>query len=289
MRNVLIAVWFLVGCGAATEQQVGTSTSTLVSSSTTKDNGGDNTTTHTDNDGGRTGGKTLPATQPDLEEGSDQGGYLSGYIVSAFDMEVNGRRYTDSEDFYSSQLQELLDEMDAAGYTGYTFAFNGQLGLDDLKYGMDVYVVAQGKTGFAGDTTVNESGRFTVAIPDGSGDQVFRIRANKRISVTLTSPDKRNIVRWCYNFSSVNTEGSLAEAVLISEFNTSLTRYQCSNEAGSGMALPRNPNAPVEADDTPKAPAPAKKEKGKEKKPAAPAVVASDDEDDDSRDVGGEY
>jgi len=176
------------------------------------------------------------------EAADKQGGYLTGYVVSAFDMRVNGQNYADSEVFYSQQMDDLLVQVQDAGYDGYTMAFDGQLGLDDLKFGMDVYVAARGKTGFAGDTTVNESGRFMMGIPNGSGDETFQIRTNKRVSVILTSPDRQTVVRWCYNFSSVNTEGRLHEPVLISEFTTTLTKYQCANSSG-GMQIPGNPTS----------------------------------------------
>lgn len=243
----MFVVGSLTACGNIVES-VGTETSTATSVSTTPQakkaasNNGQSPGQERD------AGESLPATQPDV--GNDaSGGYLTGYIVSAFDMDVNGRRYADSEDFYTQQLGELESEMEAAGYAGYSLSLSGELGLDDLKYGMDVYVVAHGKTGFAGDTSVNENGRFMLGIPDGSGDEVFRIRTNKRVSVILTSSDKRDVVRWCYNFSSVNTEGTLHEPVLISEFTTKLTRYQCS-DSGNGMTLPANPKAaavPVQA------------------------------------------
>jgi len=267
----------LTACGNVVES-MGTETSTATSSSTTPE--GKKAASNKGQSSGqeRDEGVSLPAVEPDVGD-DDSGGYLTGYVVSAFDMNVNGRRYDDSEDFYTQQLGELESEMEAAGYAGYSLSLSGELGLDDLKYGMDVYVVAHGKTGFAGDTTVNENGRFMLGIPDGSGDEVFRIRTNKRVSVILTSPDKRDVVRWCYNFSSANTEGTLHEPVLISEFTTKLTRYQCS-DSGNGMTLPANPKAPQAAAAPVQATQPAQQ-------PAAPAAQTqskpkTDDSDSDA-------
>jgi len=262
----MFVVIALTACGSAVP--MGTETSTATSVSTTPD------TKKAASNKGQSSGQE----GDEGEQGDDtQGGYLTGYVVSAFDMDVNGRRYEDSEDFYTQQLGELESEMEAAGYVGYSLSLSGELGLDDLKYGMDVYVVAHGKTGFAGDTRVNENGRFMLGIPDGSGDEVFRIRTNKRVSVILTSPDKRDVVRWCYNFSSANTEGTLAEPVLISQFTTKLTRYQCS-DSGNGMALPTNPKAtqaaPVQATQPAQPAAPAAPQSSK------PAKASHSDESD---------
>lgn len=190
------------------------------------------------------GESPAPASKGKASDDSTQGGYLSGYVVSAFDLRVNGKSYADSEDFYTQEMASLTQQVASAGYAGYKMTFDGQLGLDDLKYGMNVYVAAEGNTGYAGDTKVDSNGRFMLGIPDGSGDETFRIRANKRVSVILTSPDHAKTVTWCYNFSSVDTEGSLADPVLISDFNTTLTKYQCADDE-AGMTIPQNPNAPA--------------------------------------------
>lgn len=268
----MFVVVALTACGSAVPMGTETSTATSVS-----------TTPEAKKAASNKGQSSGQEGDEDAQGDDTSGGYLTGYVVSAFDMDVNGRRYEDSEDFYTQQLGELESEMEAAGYVGYSLSLSGELGLDDLKYGMDVYVVAHGKTGFAGDTRVNENGRFMLGIPDGSGDEVFRIRTNKRVSVILTSPDKRDVVRWCYNFSSANTEGTLAEPILISQFTTKLTRYQCS-DSGNGMALPTNPKAPQAA------PAQATQPAQQPAQPAAPAsqsskpakASGSDDSDSDS-------
>lgn len=173
------------------------------------------------------------------------GGYLQGYVVSAFDMTVDGTHYADSESFYSAELDSLQSQADAAGYQGYSMVFAAQIGLDDLKYGMDVYVAAEGGVGYATDTKINEKGQFTVSIPNGSGgDTKYQIRTNKRVSVTLTSPDKSAKVKWCYNFSGSSTEGQIGAPVIINTFTSTLTKYDC-DVTSSGILIPQNPAAPA--------------------------------------------
>lgn len=172
---------------------------------------------------------------------SKAGGYLEGYVASAFQMTVDGNTYADSEAFYTHQLDTLATQVAEQGYDGYSMEFDAQIGLNDLKYGMQVYVVAEGGSGFAGDTRVNESGRFSMAIPDGEGAHVFKVRTNKRVAVLLTSPDKKEKVQMCYNFSGVETTASLTNKVIISNFVTQLTKYACSSAPNGGIVIPSNP------------------------------------------------
>jgi len=186
-------------------------------------------------------------------------GDLQGYVVSAFDVTVNGQQYADSEDFYTKEMASLTDQVADAGYPGYTMQFDAQIGLDDLKYGMNVYVAAVGNSGFAGETKVNKSGRFAISIPEDSQDVTFRIRTNKRVSIILTNPDnKKDKVNFCYNFSSANTEATIHAPALVSTFQTTLTAYACSN-VQSGMQIPQKAEAPKAVPAKAKAPAAAPK------------------------------
>jgi len=165
------------------------------------------------------------------------GGYLQGYLVSAFDLSVDGKQYSDSESYYSEQLGRIENEVVDGGYSGYTLKFDAQIGLDDLKVGMKVYAVSVQSTGFAGDTRINDKGRFMLEIPAANVNDTYKIRTNKRISVTLTSADKKNVVKWCYNFSGNVTEASLDEPAIINTFTTKLTRYACQADS-SGISIP---------------------------------------------------
>ena len=182
------------------------------------------------------------------------GGYLMGYLVSAFNVRVNGVSYTNSEDFYTQELTALKAQVASAGYGGYTMTFNAQIGLNDLTVGMDVYVEAEGGSGYAGNTTTDNSGRFMLAIPSRNADETFQVLTNKRVSVYLTSPDKSDKIAYCYNFSSIPTSASLDNMAHISDYKTTLTAYKCSSNGNNGMEIPAvaTPAAPV----TPAAPTP---------------------------------
>lgn len=166
------------------------------------------------------------------------GGYLQGYVVSAFDMTVDDRQYADSEDFYTQQLGRIEDEAREGGYEGYTIKFDAQIGLDDLKHGMKVYVVSSQDRGYAADTRINEKGRFQMSIPAEGVEDTYKIRTNKRVNVILTSADKKDVVKWCYNFSGLETEATVESPAIINKFQSRLTRYACMAGSDTGITIP---------------------------------------------------
>lgn len=166
------------------------------------------------------------------------GGYLQGYVVSAFDMTVDDKQYLDSEDFYTQQLGRIEDEAREGGYEGYTIKFDAQIGLDDLKRGMKVYVVSTQDQGYAADTKINEKGRFQMSIPAEGVEDTYKIRTNKRVNVILTSEDKKDVVKWCYNFSGLETEASVEAPAIINKFQSRLTRYACTTGSDTGITVP---------------------------------------------------
>lgn len=177
-------------------------------------------------------------TEANNKPARTSGGYLEGYIVSAFDLEVDGERYADSEDFYTAQLEKLQLEAEESGYAGYSLRFDAKIGLNDLKYGMRVYIISANEYGFATETTVQENGNFRATIPAKAYYDTYKIRTNKRVSVTLTSPDKKDVQKWCYNFSGHETQTTIENPALIKVFTTNVTKYACSQSTSSGIEIP---------------------------------------------------
>jgi len=178
------------------------------------------------------GAKTAPSEHEPVQ--------LRGYVASAFDMEVDGRTYLDSEDFYTQQLTILKDKAVEAGYEDYEVKFEAEVGFDDLKNDMRVYIVSMDSRGYAGDTLVNGKGQFQMSIPGDGAEKLYRIRANKRVSVLLTGPTKEK-VRWCYNFSAVESSVDVAESdlpVILNVFKTTITQYACQQEPSKGLDIP---------------------------------------------------
>ena len=164
---------------------------------------------------------------------------IDGSIASAFAVTVDGHQYQDSEDFYSQKLVELEAEATKAGYAGYQLSFNAQLGLDDLKNDMTVYVQAQGGQGYAGQTQVQQDGTFEIEFPNKASGAVYDVKANKRIGVVLTSDDGSKVVTWCFNFAGIDSikETDQTKPIILNKFKTTLTRYACEGQTG-GITIP---------------------------------------------------
>ena len=163
---------------------------------------------------------------------------FQGYLVSAFDINVDGKQYSDSEDFYTQKVDELEAQKADAGYKGYAVKFEANIGLDDLKQGMKVYVVPSESRGFAAETVIDYDGTFNVGFPAEAEDGSVKVRANKRVNVKLTKG--KETVYWCYNFSAKETGTKVSrdgKPIILDTFFTKLTKYKC-QESTSGITVP---------------------------------------------------
>lgn len=172
---------------------------------------------------------------------------VKGGIDSAFDLTVDGKPYSDVEAFYTYEIGVLKQAASENGYEGYTSDFQAQLGLNDLKYGETVYVQAEGGQGFTGSTKVQPDGRFSINVRNTDLAATYAVRANKRISLLLTSPDKKTEIKWCWNYSASQSGVEVGKDVILNTFSTTLTLYACDTTQQGGMTLPANPQGAVPA------------------------------------------
>jgi len=231
MKHVILSILITMGCGRYSE------TNCAVGSSNASSNA-----SSTESKCPTNAAPSTPSSTQGLSD-TDASLSLSGYVASAFTMTVDGRQYKDSEDYYTTTMDGLEAEATKAGYQGYEVTFDAQIGLDDLKYGMDVYIQAQGNTGYAGDTQVDQDGKFRVQFPGPAASNTFDVRANKRINVKLTSPDQQIQVSWCYNFSGVQQGvkiSTTSQPIILHQFSSSLTKYKCAVTSG-GVQIPIAP------------------------------------------------
>ncbi len=164
-----------------------------------------------------------------------------GFVAKAFELEVDGETYLDMEDFYTKELARLPAKVRDAGYDPeYDVQFDAQLGLSDLWLGMTVYMSTAASSGYLGETEVMSDGQFSVALPVDAVNDIYRVRANKRINVILTrGSEKRKI---CYNFSALDLSVPFTERskpIILNKFSTALTSYECQTlPRGDGLAIP---------------------------------------------------
>ena len=197
---------------------------------------------------------------------------IKGAVVGSFEVEVNGQRFSDMEDFYTQQLDTIATQA-AADYPDYrSVRLIGEIGLSDLARNLDIYVAADDKVGFATTTHSDTAGTFTVSFPASVVGAKYNIRAVKRLNVQLITADNKTVI-WCWNFNGEEstTLDEPENPVLIRNFSTSLTKYKCEADS-SGMSIP----APTKADQSaPTTPAPATSTANPT--PTSPPVATSND------------
>lgn len=154
---------------------------------------------------------------------------FTGYVLSAFDVTVDGVSYRDLEDFYTQELGRLPEKAREAGFDeSYTFTLDARVGFKDLWVDMEVYVSPMGKSGYQGTATVKGDGMFSVSLPDAALDDVYRVRATKRIRIIAKNHQEER--HSCFNFSAI--EQSIPyhageKPIILDSFTTQVTAYDC--------------------------------------------------------------
>jgi hypothetical protein len=197
-----------------------------------------------------------PEEQAALEEAQAQAEYdakgyfrLEGY-VSPINIYVNDEFYSDSEDFYTREV-DRLQEMMADAYPNYTLSFEANIGLKDFKRGLQAFLTPKNDMGIASETSVDDSGAFSFTLPKrvDYSDDMYLIRISKRIGLKLTNGE--NVIYQCYNFyAQKNIKPTENEAVLLRVFQTSLTKYKCSDDSDNYITIPTPPKVNSTDDDS---------------------------------------
>lgn len=166
---------------------------------------------------------------------------FEGYVQSAFEVTVDGAAYPDIESFYTAESGRLPERVAAAGYDAtWSPAFEAQVGLADLWREMTVYIAPVSDTGYQGQSTVRENGRFAVTLPAAADDHEYKVRANKRIAIVLTRGD--DTIRICYNFSAVEQKVPFtreALPIILDNFTSAVTSYGCEQAVSTGVEIPK--------------------------------------------------
>jgi len=170
---------------------------------------------------------------------------FEGFIGGVFEVTVDNQKYLDMEDFYTQEVAKLPTKVAAAGYDpSWTASFDAEVGLSDLWRSMTVYISPTDNQGYQGQTYVESNGGFSITLPPAALNKVYRIRANKRIGITLTRGEL--VKKLCYNFSAVEMSAPFDDAslpIIIQTFVTTITAYSCNESSGStGVKIPPTPH-----------------------------------------------
>jgi hypothetical protein len=181
------------------------------------------------------------STVPYQDSADTDGLFFRGAVVSAFEVVVDGVRYKDMEQFYTAEQGRLSKKFLDAGYPSASHVrFEAELGFLDLWRHMNVFVLAEGNTGYMASGRVESNGSFAIKLPlDAVGDS-YRVRANKRIKVKFQTAEVLHT--FCYNFSAVQQSvdfESISKPIVLNSFESSLTTYDCpAEEAVSSLKIP---------------------------------------------------
>lgn len=162
---------------------------------------------------------------------------INGYI-SPMNISVDGTQYLDSEDFYTQEV-DRLNAMVAEQYPQHQLFFDAEVGLRDFKRDLTVYLAAvHDENGVADEAGVNGKGQFTFNLPAKIElKQSYLLRAYKRIGLRLQKGNE--VISWCYNFfAEKEVVIEKDKALILREFNTKVTKYQCAEQKKSGISLP---------------------------------------------------
>ena len=174
---------------------------------------------------------------------------LEGY-VSPINIYVNDEYYSDSEDFYTREIDRLQELMEDE-YPDHVLSFDADIGLKDFKRDLQAFLTPKNDRGIASETDVDDSGAFTFTLPRriSGTDDMYTIRISKRIGLRLTNGEET--IHQCYNFyAEKNIHPTENEPVLMRVFQTSLTKYKCSDSSDNFISLPSRESSEDEEDDS---------------------------------------
>lgn len=164
---------------------------------------------------------------------------ITGSISGAFDVVVDGQHYSDIEAYYTAEVDRLATRVAKAGYEDYKAEFDAKLGSKDLTQGMTVFMIVSNGRGEAGKAYVGYDDTFFFRLPSATEDGSYRIKAVKRVSIVLTKD--KEVKRFCFNFSALGQTEIIerkSEPVILSTFESSVTKYACSQLDESGLVIP---------------------------------------------------
>ena len=166
---------------------------------------------------------------------------FAGFVGGVFEIEVDGINYADSETYYTEEMNKLPEKLEQAGYVGYEFELDAEVGFEDLWNSMTVYISPTDKQGFQGRSEVNREGAFAITLPAEANDQYYKVKANKRINLILTKGDE--VKKTCFNFSAIDKSVPFSDSqkpIVLTEFVTRISAYECTVNAGTGIEIPEN-------------------------------------------------
>jgi hypothetical protein len=166
-----------------------------------------------------------------------EGVTFTGYVQKAFALTVNGVSFSDSENFYTNFIEELVKpaygDLEDADVT-----VEGEYGLSKFGTASKVFMAADGD-GHLYEAVTDNASKFAVQVDDAALDEIFKARVVMRIGLKIKRPD--SVEHFCYILHGIRDGIKVSESakpVVFSEFKTQLNTYRCEEVDDSAIAIP---------------------------------------------------
>ena len=169
---------------------------------------------------------------------------ILGAVSGAFSVKVDGKNYDDIEAFYTAEVKRLPKKLADAGYEGWSWSLDGELGLSDLAYEMLVFIAPKKSRGYASQMYTLDDGTFIFEFPSEAAGDTYQLKAVKRLNLTVKAPlasGEGASKVFCYNFAAVEKSvkyDEVGKPIVLDTFETSITEYECESSEENGLIIP---------------------------------------------------
>jgi len=162
------------------------------------------------------------------------GDQFEGYVLSAFEIKVDGKHFSDSEDFYTRFVDELIKpkrpDLDAS-----QVEVLGQYGVTSFGVGAPVFIApSNGGDAHIYEATTDGNRAFKVNVSNASDETVYQAKTVLRIGLTIKGLGLADSdVKYCYLLHSTKDGVNVLDGgpIVFDEFTTQLNAWDC-NESG---------------------------------------------------------
>lgn len=170
---------------------------------------------------------------------------FSGYVQKAFTIKVNSKEFSDSEDFYT----RFIDELVKPAYPDVTdVKLEGKYGLDEFGSQSKMYMSSVAGEGHLYEGKTNDQSKFTIKVQSKALDETYKARIVIRIGLEVSTVGGDGRLHFCYllhgNKEGISVSDS-SKPIIFEEFATQLTKYKCEDVVEETLDIPGLEGEPV--------------------------------------------
>jgi hypothetical protein len=162
----------------------------------------------------------------------------SGYVQKAFNLNVNGASFGDSEQFYTNFIDQLIKPT-YGDLKNAEVVVEGQYGMDEFGSASYVFMAPTVNEGDLFEAVTDQHSKFTVTVVPGALGELYKARVIIRIGLLVTID--RVADHYCYVLYGLRDGIRLADQakpVVFDSFKTQLNTYRCDKVESSQLVIP---------------------------------------------------